>query len=1036
MKRMTYIWSIVAGLFLMTACADEDIVKKQNEIQLLIPTLRIDALPSGAEGRAEGGYVEWSTIESAILYLDLLDADGNVERSTTFNYANGTWETADPITVSGGAGTYSARMAIDVTSTSDTKFYASYKGDIDVNVDGSFSAILHIYTSRITVNLMDENADIIKDDDYSVEYSGIATTGINVAEDVVVWSGDKPTFKNEVVISGKSGVAIDNFVPGEVPDSWNKDGDGYVSNGNWGNSSVLFTIKYQDEEIAVVKYQNEDGKTNIVLEPGKYYVFDICLDGTKEITVANITKKPWEENGMPIDIKTKGLTQLAYDANTDTYSVSGPYGLMYLQQWMNSGSEEKPLTNKTGVEISERMAVNITLTKEIDMSVLPNQDDVDINQDKVTYSALAWKSIGDENNPYTGTFNGDGYKVKGLSLENGYEGLVGVLGAQGVVAGVILDASGNKASTLVVENNGIVLACANWEASTNLVMTNNKEIISCYTNLDQLSAGGTGGIQKYSYHSATSGNAKDSNGNTVLWTVDGTFPITIDMNRGIAEYNNYEIVQSQATFGNEWLEDAKPLQQDGAAKWYMENNKEHYKRGGFEGADGNFKVYDEINDFHSGYEAWNETGLNLWATDITDDKQFYYDLYVADDITLQNKWTHVIGDFSGLSTNDGKSYVGTIYGQGHAIDGMTIDRSSSSAVGFISCMGAGGLVQDLNFTNVDVKGAGQTGAIVGLCEEGGEVINCKVESGVVQGTEYVGGIVGWLSGKTTYHGDGPYKDYGIVDETCGLVEGCENTGLTVKGIFRVGGIVGECIGNSVIENCHNSATVEGIDGTAASKGHIGGIVGTAHGMVFGCYNEGDITSQFGTVGGIAGSQGTRFDNSFCSIAGCYNTGNIIGKERVGGIVGANHDVTLGTVDADSSDDLKTGYIIGCYSTGTVGYGSYNTGAKAHGKIVGFLKSEDYDIWQDGGQKACISKCYATPEEGNGYGIVGQASTQPLSIAVDGNGVVGITQTEIDLMNGAIAGYNGLTIPNYANLGDSYKCNYYFDSGGKIQRRTE
>ena len=1038
MKRMTYIWSIVAGLFLMTACADEDIVKKQNEIQLLIPTLRIDALPSGVEGRAEGDYVEWSTIKSAILYLDLLDADGNVERSTTFNYANGTWETADPITVSGGAGTYSARMAIDVTSTRDTKFYASYKGDIDVNVDGSFSAILHIYTSRITVNLMDENADIIKDGDYSVEYSGIATTGINVTDGVVEWSGDKPAFKNEDVISAGSGVAIDNFVPGEVPDSWNKDGDGYVSNGNLGNSSVLFTIKSQDEKIAVVKYQ-KDEKTNIELEPGKFYVFDIYLDGSKEITVANITKRPWEEDGMPIDIKTKGLTQLAYDANADTYSVSGPYGLMYLQQWMNSGSEEKPLTDETGVEISERMAVNITLTKEIDMSVLPNQDGdgVDINKDQVTYSALAWKSIGSASSPYTGTFNGDGNIVKGLSLENGYEGLVGVLGAQGVVAGVILDASGNKASTLVVENNGTVLACANWEASTNLVMTNNKEIISCYTNLDQLSAGGTGGIQKYSYHSATSGNAKDSNGNTVLWTVDGTFPITIDMNRGIAEYNNYEIDNNMTKFDNVWKEEGNPLQQDGAAKWYMENNKVHYKRGGFEGANGNFKVYDEIDDFHSGYEAWNETGLNLWATDITNDKQFYYDLYVADDITLQNKWTHVIGDFSGLSTNDGKSYVGTIYGQGHTIDGMTIDRSSSPAVGFVSCMGAGGLVQDLNFTNVNVKGASQTGAVVGLCEEGGEVVNCKVESGVVQGTEYVGGIVGWLSGNTTYHGDGPYKDYGEVVETCGLVEGCENTGLTVKGIFRVGGIVGECIGNSVIENCHNSATVEGIDGTAASKGHIGGIVGTAHGMVFGCYNEGNITSQFGTVGGIAGSQGTRFDYSFCSIAGCYNTGDIIGKERVGGIVGANHDVTLGTVDKDEKDDLKTGYIIGCYSTGTVDFGSFNTGALAHGKIVGFLKSENYDIWQDGEQKACISKCYATPEEGHGYGIVGQASTQPLSIDVDGNVVVGITQTEIDLMNGAIAGYNGLTIPdNYANLGDSYKCNYYFDSGGKIQRRTE
>lgn len=1015
----------MAGLFLMTACADEDIVKKQNEIQLLIPTLRIDALPSGIEGRAEVGYVEWSTIESAILYLDLLDADGNVERSTTFNYANGTWETADPITISGGAGKYSARMAIDVTTTSDTKFYASYKGDIDVNVDGSFSAILHIYTSRITVNLMDENADIIKDGDYSVEYSGIATTGINVADGVVEWLGDKPTFKNEVVISGKSGVAVDNFVPGEVPDFWNVGGNGYVSNGNLGNSSVLFTIKYQDEEIAVVKYQNEDGKTNIVLEPGKYYVFDIYLDGSKEITVANITKKPWEENGMPIDIKTKGLTQLAYDANTDTYSVSGPYGLMYLQQWMNSGSEEKPLTDETGVEISERMAVNITLTKEIDMSVLPDQDGdgVDINQDKVPYSALAWKSIGSTDSHYTGIFNGDGNIVKGLSLQQGYEGLVGVLGAEGVVAGVILDAAGDKASTLVVENYGTVLACANWEASTNLVMTNYKEIISCYTNLDKLSAGG-GGSEKYSYHSANDNGAINSvDGNTVSWTVDGTYPITIDMNRGIAEYNNYEIDNNMTRFGNEWEEKGNPKQQDGAAKWYMENNKVHYKRGGFEGANGNFKVYDEINDFHSGYEAWNETGLNLWATDIINGNEDEYDdlgldLYVAENITLTQEWNYEIGEYDQhFQAKPNNDFIGKIYGNNYEISGLKINNGSDApSTGFIASMGAGSLVENLTFTNVDVKGAGKTGTVAGFCM-GGEIINCHVTDGLVIGDEYVGGVVGWIAGESNFGASDIGGDpFNTISKSCGLIADCENTGLSVSGRFRVGGVVGECIGNSVVEHCMNSGTVS-ISKTENS-GHFGGVVGTAHGIVVGCWNTGFVNGST-NVGGVAGSQGTRFYKSFCSVVGCYNTGDVSGEKNVGGIVGANHDTPTG------EDDLKSGYLVACYSIGGV------TATENGGSIVGYLNKSDILTG------ACMQSCYSLSSIGKDY--IGGQEGDKLQINESMN-VDMLSPTQYDDMNNAIAGYN--SSPNiiapeiFGDLYVPYKCNYYFDSGGKIQRRTE
>ncbi len=142
--------------------------------------------------------------------------------------------------------------------------------------------------------------------------------------------------------------------------------------------------------------------------------------------------------------------------------------------------------------------------------------------------------------------------------------------------------------------------------------------------------------------------------------------------------------------------------------------------------------------------------------------------------------------------------------------------------------------------------------------------------------------------------------YGLFSNNKGTIE---NIGVTDGLITVIGGKVGIIAGHNWgrIRNCYNTSEIVGV-GDSSSKTYIGGIVenNEESGAINGCYNEGNLTGETGSVGGITVSnQG--------EISGCYNKGNLTGEgSSIGGITAINSgmihscynkkDITVGSVE--------------------------------------------------------------------------------------------------------------------------------------------
>lgn len=168
------------------------------------------------------------------------------------------------------------------------------------------------------------------------------------------------------------------------------------------------------------------------------------------------------------------------------------------------------------------------------------------------------------------------------------------------------------------------------------------------------------------------------------------------------------------------------------------------------------------------------------------------------------------------------------------------------------------------------------------------------------------------------------------------IEGATNT-ATVNAGSNVGGIVGEfnSLGKSVSGATNSGAitssnTAAGIVGKltegsiSGSKntgrvtasvattigGHtgafLGGIVGWAGGNVNNCYNSGTVTTETSwgnsnIVGGIVG-----FLVNGKTVSYCYNSGNVVGSDNIGGIVGINNGTVSYCYQDGALNDLYLG----------------------------------------------------------------------------------------------------------------------------------
>ena len=236
------------------------------------------------------------------------------------------------------------------------------------------------------------------------------------------------------------------------------------------------------------------------------------------------------------------------------------------------------------------------------------------------------------------------------------------------------------------------------------------------------------------------------------------------------------------------------------------------------------------------------------------------------DIDLNNQaWTPI-------GNGDSCAFSGTFDGDQHIICGLNVKIKSGSYAGLF------GYVYDGTVENLTAEGS--------------------VESA---GEAYIAGIVGMLDGESE---DPAVKNCvsrvavsetvsdaelvgigGIVGFSYGLISDCLNEGsVTIteesSGMLFVGGIAGMSMGE--IRDCRNVGVVTN-SADASSMGEdfcvAAGIAGYNLGKVHSCANESLITSKGKACGIAPCDEGDSGEN--CSVANCYNLGNVTGVTAYG-----------------------------------------------------------------------------------------------------------------------------------------------------------
>lgn len=321
-------------------------------------------------------------------------------------------------------------------------------------------------------------------------------------------------------------------------------------------------------------------------------------------------------------------------------------------------------------------------------------------------------------------------------------------------------------------------------------------------------------------------------------------------------------------------------------------------------------------------------------------------------------------------------FSGTFDGNDHTISGL-------KTLGFYDNEGLFGYVENgsvlnLKLTDVTIGNDGDKKYHGGIAGQliAGTIKDCNV-SGWVWGSEYVGGIVGRLSGDSTISG-------------CTVSGQVNWNGAGGADWARAGGIIGGIDGGGesvLIENCNNNATVKMWN---SCQNGLGGIVGYHSGSsllvtITGCNNNGAIVDENNAgaseTGGIIGYS----DN--CNIDNCHNTASILGVERVGGIVGricagkVENCTNSGSINAQKHVGGIIGNTDGVTVTGCDNNGIVSaSGDAAVGGIVGGLVGDKDEL--------TITKCNnneaVTAANADGVaGIIGHTPSAVNKLSVSG-----------------------------------------------------
>ncbi|MDR3001727.1 MAG: hypothetical protein LBU89_10740 [Fibromonadaceae bacterium] len=248
-------------------------------------------------------------------------------------------------------------------------------------------------------------------------------------------------------------------------------------------------------------------------------------------------------------------------------------------------------------------------------------------------------------------------------------------------------------------------------------------------------------------------------------------------------------------------------------------------------------------------------------------------------------------------------FSGTFSGGGHVISKISYDRSISKALSegrtltisdlervnnYLGLFGyiRKGRVEDLGLDSVVIWGDEYVGGIAGRISDSSIIANCH-SFGRIFGIRKAGGIAGMVdinssiinsySSGWIYGSDAGGGVAGYISKNSN-VSNSYSTG-NVEGTNNVGGVVGKIVGNSSVTGSFSTSEVEGY-------WHIGGVAGNIRdsSSVANCYSTGFINGSSTNTGGVAG-----LVKNHSSIISCYSTSLVSGSKNVGGIAGMVSD---------------------------------------------------------------------------------------------------------------------------------------------------
>ena len=224
-------------------------------------------------------------------------------------------------------------------------------------------------------------------------------------------------------------------------------------------------------------------------------------------------------------------------------------------------------------------------------------------------------------------------------------------------------------------------------------------------------------------------------------------------------------------------------------------------------------------------------------------------------------------------------FKGDLFGNGHTITGLTINRPSKSYVGLFGWAEAGSNITDVSLVGVNISGFGNVGGLVGRIS--GNVSNCSAN-----GTVSARGTAGVLAG--------------------GLESGASlstsSSSGKVSGYSSLGGLVGTSSGT--ISRCFSTADASG-------SGSAGGLTGFNAGSVANSFSCGAVT---GGYSGGAGAGGFIGEDNRGTMMNCYSTGNVTGSGNIGGFLGMTY-YSIGACSDCFWDNLTSGLNTSAAGTG-------------------------------------------------------------------------------------------------------------------------